>query len=400
MVQILVKPVSADCNLACEYCFYRPKAVLYPEIARHRMSQAVLEELIGQTIDFGEPVSFCWQGGEPTLAGLDFYRRAIEFQQKMAAPGQQITNSLQTNAIIIDEDWAAFLAENRFLVGVSLDGPAPMHNRYRTFANGSGSHRQVMAEIQALRQYQVEFNILVLLTEANVDYPQALAEFFLHNDLTYLQFIPCVETTPDGSAIADFSITARQYGHFQCEMFDLWVAEPGSLYVRLFDELLITYAEETIPSCKFKDSCSDYVVCEYNGDIYACDFFCDPQWRLGNITEQPLSEILSSTHRQEFAARKSQYSQQCQECGWLDICHGGCVKYRTLFADNPAQPTYLCRAYRALFAYSKSRMAQLAHQVAVERRPLDQLHITAGPPDRNDPCPCGSGRKYKQCCML
>ncbi len=400
MPQILIKPVSADCNLACRYCFYSPKAALYPETSRHRMSDAVLQELIGQTLATGEPTSFCWQGGEPTLAGLDFYRQAVELQHEMAAPGQQVVNSLQTNAIVIDQEWAAFLAQNQFLVGVSLDGSAKMHNRYRTFLNGAGSHNRVMAAIQVLRQYQAEFNILVLLTPANVDEPQLLAEFFLSHDLTYLQFIPCVETTQDRSAVADFSLDARQYGHFLCEMFDLWVAKPGSLYVRLFDEFLITYAEGTIPSCTFKDSCSDYFVCEHNGDIYPCDFFCDPEWLLGNIMDQPLSQLLSSPRRREFAARKAQYSQQCQECGWLEICHGACPKYRTLFDDNPAQLTHLCAAYRAFFAYSRSRLEQLAHQIIGEHRPLNRLTITAQPPNRNDPCPCGSGRKYKQCCML
>ncbi len=399
MPQILIKPTSADCNLACTYCFYRPKASLYPQISHHRMSDEVLQELTRQALSMDESTSFCWQGGEPTLMGLDFYRRAVQLQQQMAQPGQQVINSLQTNAVVIDEQWATFLAQYHVLVGVSLDGPEQMHDRYRTYPDGSGSYAQVMVAIDALRQQEAEFNILVLLTAANVNYPQAVAKFFGDHDLRYLQFVPCGEITEEGQP-AEFSITARQYGRFLCEMFDVWVAELGSLYVRMFDELLITYAQHTTPSCKFKTSCQEYFVCEYNGDIYPCDFFCAPQWRVGNITEQPLAEIISSPLRHQFAARKSQWAQQCRECGWFDLCHGGCPKYRTLFDTNPAKPTCFCPAYRALFAHSRSRLEQIAHQIDREGRPPQQVRVSADPPERNDPCPCGSDRRYKQCCML
>jgi len=281
---VLVKPVSSDCNLACEYCFYSSKGrTLYPESKVHRMSYKVLRELISQFMALSwERASFCWQGGEPTLAGLDFYREALKYQSFFSIPGQFIENSLQTNGTLIDERWARFLARYNFLVGVSLDGPSELHDYYRKDRSGKPSYERVMKGVEWLRRFNVNFNILVLLNQRNISHPKELYHFFIEHGFRYLQFIPCVERDPKNERITSYSITPEQYGRFLCEVFDEWIA-PGipEVYIRFFDELLISYVTGEFPSCIFSRECGKYVVVEFNGDVYACDFFVEPRWFFG-----------------------------------------------------------------------------------------------------------------------
>lgn len=393
---LLIKPAGADCNLACGYCFYRPKAALYPEEQRPRMSAEVLESLMQQYLAIaGEQAAFGWQGGEPLLMGLEFFQQAVALQQKYGRPGQRIANGLQTNGILLNDEWARFLRDYRFLVGLSLDGPPELHDAYRQALGGQGSHERVMEAARAMRRYSVEFNALVVLTPQNVKYPARLYDYFLSHDLRYLQFIPLAELDESGK-LASFSISAEAYGDFLCAVFDRWLVNgQPTAYVRLFDEMLIRYVNGEFPSCTFRQACDSYVVIEHNGDVYSCDFAVEPAWYLGNLMQTPLLEIVQGARFQEFAARKGQLSEECRACPWLTMCYGGCPKYRLIGGGQADARDYFCRAHRRFFAHSKSTYEQLARRFSpVAAPPAAPAH----PPERNDPCPCSSGRKYKQCC--
>ncbi len=390
---LLIKPAGADCNLACAYCFYRDKVKLYPQTLRHRMSLETLESMIRQYLAISGPqASFGWQGGEPLLMGLDFFRQAVELQKKYGQPGQRIANGLQTNGLLLDDEWARFLRDYRFLVGLSLDGSAELHDAYRQSLQGHPSHERVLAAARAMTRYNVEFNALVVLSPLNVRYPAQLYDYFLGQGLRYLQFIPCAELDEAGN-IASFSITAEQYGDFLCALFERWLANgQPTAYIRLFDEMLIRYVRGEFPSCTFRQACDSYVVVEYNGDVYGCDFFVEPEWYLGNLQETSLAEIVQSEKYRAFAARKGQLSAACHQCPWLSFCYGGCPKYRFIGGGHD----YFCRAHRRFFAYSKAAYEQLARRFQEPASTVVTRLMRA--PQRNDPCPCGSSRKYKHCC--
>jgi len=424
---VLVKPVSADCNLACEYCFYSPKSSLYPETKRHLMSDEILAEFISQYMSLvGQHVSFGWQGGEPLLTGLDFFQKVVTYQQRFGKPGQIVGNGFQTNATLIDDGWAKLFRHYNFLIGVSLDGPADVHDFYRLDHAGKPSFETVMKSIEILKRHGVEFNILTLLNQKNVTQPKRLYDFFVTHGLRYFQFIPCIEKDPVTKKAADFSITPEQYGEFLCQMFDLWMADGRpSTYMRTFDALLMAYAGEEQPCCTFRKNCGDYVVIEYNGDVYACDFFVEPDWFLGNLMETPLKEIVKSEKFNEFRDRKSQpegakrsfHTQACLRCQWLSLCHGGCPKDRITLQDDVSHPSYFCSSYKRLFEYSNQRFLRLSRQIIAERSggqvastisatdikpPVKKTRAkptTKNKIGRNSPCPCGSGKKYKHCCL-
>jgi uncharacterized protein len=363
---VLVKPVSADCNLACKYCFYSSKADLYPETKKHQMSDRILRELTAQYMGLTwERASFCWQGGEPTLAGLDFYRKAVKYQSLFAAPGQIVENSLQTNGLLIDEEWAKFLARHKFLVGVSLDGPKELHDHYRKDHGGSPSYERVMEGIEWLKRYNVDFNILVLLNKRNVKHPRQLYRFLVNEGFKYLQFIPCAERNPKTGGFAEYSITPEEYGRFLCEVFDEWTSGGvPQVYVRDFDELLIGYVTGETPNCTFSEDCGKYVVVEYNGDVYTCDFYVDPKWFLGNLTEQPLEEIVTSEKFHQFRKQKSKLAQRCESCPWLRICRGGCPKHWALVTSDA---NYFCSSYQTFLEHSHNEFLRLKRHVE-ERR--------------------------------
>lgn len=386
---VLVKPAGADCNLNCSYCFYKDKGKLYPEIRRHRMSDEVLEALVRQTMALsGQHASFSWQGGEPTLMGLQFFERVVSLQHQYGR-GRAVSNGLQTNATLLNDEWGRFLRRYRFLVGVSLDGPDVMHDAHRVDHAGQGSFQRVLHGVNILRRHDVAFNILAVLTRQNAGDPETLFRFFLAQDLRHLQFIPCAEPDPVTHDLAPFSISADEYGEFLCRIFDLWLKDgQPTAYVRFFDELLIAYVTGQHPSCLHRERCGDYVVVEHNGDVYACDFFVEPAWRLGNLSETPLLELLQGERFKAFRQRKQGLAAECLRCEYLSLCHGGCPKYRLLANGDIASPDYFCAAYRRFFAHSAPTMRALAWRVTQPDRRVG----------RNDPCPCGSGRKYKHCC--
>ncbi len=398
----MFKTVSSDCNLDCGYCYYRES--LYGSRARHRMSAEMLEAFIPQCLQYVSDVgaaSFGWQGGEPTLAGLDFFRRAVELQRRSARPGAVIQNSLQTNGVLIDDEWARFLSENRFLVGVSLDGPESMHDRNRRDRGGRGSFARVMRGIEFLRTRDVEFNILCVLTPANVGQARRLMGFFRTEGYSYVQFIAAMDfQAMQPGKPASYLITPQEYGAFLCDAFDEWYAEGAPrLSVSIFDNYLQSYLGLPNQICAYSDACDSGITVEYNGDVYPCDFYVHPDWRLGNALQEPLRDILGCPERAAFIAQKRPHPEACQACGWLPVCKGGCFRNRLPLSGGGSSPDYFCEAYRALLSHADERFRGLRDAVLRRRRYLDALASPGGAAaGRNDPCPCGSGRKHKHCC--
>ncbi len=364
---LLIKPSGSDCNVDCKYCFYKSRA---PEIGsgRQRMNDEVLEKLVKDYMSLSFPVSgFAWQGGEPTLMGLDFYKKVVELQKKYGKSGQVVSNSLQTNGILLNEEWCRFLHENQFLVGISIDGPKEMHDYYRKDYSGAGTFERVANAIKRCREYNVEFNTLTLLNTKNADYPDELFDFLISNRIRYMQFIPCVEIDPNSGKIAEFSITPKQYGDFMCRLFDRWY-EYGykKLSIRDFDSVLSYCMQGRHTICTFGRLCSDYIVIEHNGDAFCCDFFVEPKWRLGNIFETPIEKLAGSVKKKEFSREKQHLCNKCLVCARLAVCRGGCMKDRTPFGrENFNRESYFCEGYKKFFEYTLPRFMQIAARIKV-----------------------------------
>ncbi|MHB8997087.1 MAG: anaerobic sulfatase maturase [Armatimonadota bacterium] len=388
---LLIKPAGPDCNLACSYCFYRPALGLYPEAPHPRMSVEVLREVVRQYMTMawengtdraqgsaptGEagPAAFCWQGGEPTLMGVDFYRTVIALQKKHGHSGQVVANSLQTNGMLIDEEWARLLARYRFLVGVSIDGPAEVHDHYRVNMGGQPTLARVLRGLKTLQRHQVEANALCMITSFSASRAGMIWDFLREQKLDYLQFIPCLERErpAEGEAgwkargpaeLADFAITPEQYGEFLCEIFDLWWPERETMHVRVFDDLLADLlGVPESKTCEFRPRCGDYLVVEHNGDVFDCDFFVDREHQVGNLMQTPLAELAQAESFGAFALAKSCYGGQCQGCEWLSLCCGGCQKHRMFGEGKIDAPSYLCAGYRQLFEHALPRLRGLAEE--------------------------------------
>jgi len=407
---VLVKPAGPDCNMACTYCFYLEKSELFSETNKHRMSEKILEEMVKQVMgQAGREVSFGWQGGEPTLMGVPFFEKAVSFQERYGR-GQTVGNGLQTNGILIDEKWAQFLKEYKFLVGLSLDGPAHIHNRYRFFRNGKGSWSKVVDSAHRMLDTGVEVNALTVLNDYSVQFPEEIYNFHKSLGLSFMQFIPCVEPDPKSpKKAAPFSVSAKAYGEFLCKVFDLWRADFKDnlpiTSIRFFDSVFHLYVGLSAPECTLLHECGIYVVIEHNGDIYSCDFFVEPKWKLGNILKGSLSDMLNSDRQIEFGRIKASFPGECEKCKWLNYCWGGCTKDRIKDPRDKGL-NHFCAAYKMFFDHADSEMRKIAddwmRRQAMERsRQQFDLLASQGmnqPSGRNDPCPCGSGKKYKLCC--
>ena len=360
---LLVKPAGPDCNLNCTYCFYTRKTALFGP-GKHRMSDHVLEKLITDYLRLGFPdSSFAWQGGEPTLMGLDFYQKVVALQKRIGRNGQLVSNALQTNATLLTDDWFGFLHEYKFLLGISLDGPERFHDHYRLDHAGCGSWARVTAAIENCRRHRVEFNILVLLNSKNADHPDELFDYFIDRKIRFLQIVPCAEKDPATGQVAEFSVTPQQYGHFLCRLFDRWLDYgPEKLSVRLFDSIMHYYLQGRHTNCTFGQRCDDYVVVEHNGDVFACDFFVEDRWKLGNLLETPLEELFNGSVKHTFARRKRAVSNQCFVCRHQDLCRGGCPKDRTVLNDDPKELNYFCPSYKKFFEHALPTLMQLVTQ--------------------------------------
>jgi len=327
------------------------------------MSDETLERLVKDYMQLRFAHSaFAWQGGEPTLMGLDFYKKVVELQKKYGAAGQSVSNALQTDAILLDEKWCRFLRESKFLVGISIDGPKEYHDHYRLSHSGSGTFDKVVRAIELCREYKVEFNTLTLLNKINVEHPDELFDFFVDMGIKYVQFIPCVEPDPVTGDIADFSITPEQYSKFQCRIFDRWFEHgPEKLSIRDFDSMLNYCISGKHSICTFDRQCSAYIVVEHSGDCFPCDFFVEPDWRLGNIFETPIEKLAASPKKKAFASLKHKLCNKCLLCRHLALCRGGCMKDKPPFDKHKFEKeTYFCESYKSFFDYAMPRFMQIA----------------------------------------
>ena len=373
---ILVKPASADCNLHCTYCFYhdRPTDPYGQVRGRHVMDDATLRALIREGMRIMAPASsFGWQGGEPMLTGIDFFRRVVQYQQQYGHSGHSVSNGVQTNGTLIDDEWARLFAQYRFLLGVSLDGPQQWHDHYRVTAGGQGTYDLVRKGIECLRRHHAEFNILSVVNRVTGEHPREIWSYMREQGFGFLQFIPCVELDPATGKLTEFSVLPRQFGDFMCEIFDLWYNDgQPQISVRLFDNLLLAFAGHGPQVCQFQRECGDYVVVEYNGDVYPCDFYVEDRLHLGNLHEQPLDEIASSPRAAAFRARKRRGDPACDSCRWLPICNHGCPLMRD---HNPQRDAtghrshFLCSAYQQIFHHAEGRLRELAVRVPPPPRP-------------------------------
>jgi len=361
---VLIKPAGPDCNMACAYCFYREKEALFPGTPAHRMSVAVLEETMRQL--FAQPVpavSIGWQGGEPTLMGLDFFRTAVEFQMRFGR-GKRAGNGLQTNGLLLDKDWADFLKTYQFLVGLSLDGPEHIHDHYRRLSGGQATWAKTVEAARILLDAGVAVNALTVVNDHSVRFPGEIYGFHKSLGLNHMQFIPCVETDPeDPGRAAPFSVSAEAFGEFLCAIFDLWLSDfengEPTTFIRWFDSLFFRYVDREPPECDLLDECGTYLVVEHNGDVYACDFFVEERWKLGNVMSGKLIHMLNSAKQTEFGRLKAALPDPCRTCEWLWACRGGCTKDR-LRDPRDRGLSHLCAGYKIFFAHADPRLRALA----------------------------------------
>ncbi len=404
---LLVKPASADCNLRCKYCFYLGKCELYPESSKHRMSDEVLERLISSFMATDQPnYSIGWQGGEPTLMGVEFFRKVTAFQEQYGRSRASVSNGLQTNTTLITDDFARHLGQYHFLVGVSIDGPPEIHDRNRPTIAGTGSHAMVMRGVEMLKRHKVEYNVLTLVNSANVDSPREIYRY-LRDELgvLYHQYIECVEYDATGN-LMPFAITGRQWGEFLCGIYDEWIRQDTRrVSVRLFDSILTMMVEGVANCCSMGRDCRQYLVVEHNGDIYPCDFFVTPEWKLGNIMENSWEELLNSPLYESFGRRKTCCNAECASCDYLRFCAGCCPKNRPDRGQDPTQLSQLCEGWKMFYRHALPGLHKLARDIVQERRQAQMAAAVPSyspPPNtragRNEPCPCGSGKKFKKCC--
>jgi uncharacterized protein len=402
--QIFAKPIGSICNLRCDYCYYLKKQNLYPGKNSFRMPDDILEEYIRQHLETSpDPViRFAWHGGEPTLLGLDYFRYIVELQRKHQPSHRQILNGIQTNCTLIDEEWCRFLAAEGFAVGISLDGPQEMHDSHRLTKGGKPTHSQAMRGYELLRKHQIACDILCVVHGQNVRHPIEVYRFFKQIKASYIGFLPLVEAHQgiDG-AVSSYTVPSEAFGAFLCTIFDEWMDQDiGQVKIQIFEEAAGTALGQEHTLCIFKKTCGDVPVIEHNGDFFACDHFVDKEHHLGNIRETPLVDLLESPTQRAFGQLKwDTLPRYCLECDVLHLCYGGCPKDRILRApDGEAGLNYLCAGYKRFFTYCRPFLAELSALWQTPPRPASrpQAHPTIG---RNDPCPCGSGRKYKKCCM-
>ena len=378
ITSLLIKPASAVCNLDCEYCFYLDReADPYSALPGRRMTLETLERLVDTYLFYSYPVSvFAFQGGEPTLAGLPFFEKLVELQQRHGRGGQSVSNALQTNAVLLDKNWCDLFREYQWLLGVSLDGPEEIHDLYRFNKERHGTWKRVMASVELLQANKVEFNILCVLSTANVGKPKELYRFYRKLGIDNVQFIPLAEFDGNGNALP-FTITAEQYGRFLCEVFELWWPERRKMRVRFFDNLAEAVAGQKPGTCTMHETCDSYVVVEYNGDVYPCDFFVESGWKLGNINVDSWGEIARRTKRYSFASKKTLAHPECQACEYQGVCHGGCPKFRHGPNRRFEDLDYFCAAYKMIFAKAVGPLRKEVERLGAGRPGLGRSAPTA-----------------------
>jgi uncharacterized protein len=428
---VMAKPCGASCNLRCTYCFYTEKENLYGGPAQFRMPPAVLESFIRQYIACQDTpeVQFAWQGGEPTLLGINYFESVVALQEKYAG-GKKVFNSIQTNGTRLTDAWCRFFKEHGFLVGLSIDGPRELHDRYRRKANGQPTFDIVLSGVELLRKHQVPFNTLTVVNDRNARRPLDVYRFLKKVGDGHMQFIPAVACLPDGAAkslglnlaippllgdktkksrLTPWSVSPKGLASFYISIFDAWVRQDvGRVFVQFFDVALGNWIGAGSALCQFSAVCGMAVALEHNGDLFSCDHYVYPEYKLGNIMETPLPKLMASPRQQRFGkAKLENLPTYCKICEVRPACHGDCPKHR--FADTPdGEPglSYLCEGYKKIFKHMAPYLSIMADLVKAGRPAPDimkilrqqQLETPGSRPGRNAPCPCGSGKKYKRCC--
>jgi uncharacterized protein len=375
------------------------------------MPDDILEQYIVQHIDaYPDPViNFSWHGGEPTVLGLDYFRKIVALERKHTPPNRSITNGMQTNGTLIDEEWCRFLAAEGFAVGLSLDGPQEIHDRYRLTKDRKPTYTQAMRGYELLRRHGIPCDILCVVNAYNVQYATQVYRFFKQIKAQYVSFLPLVEPQPETEGgVSHRTVPAEAFGGFLCTIYDEWLSQDiGRIQVQIFEEAARTALGHEHTLCIFRKTCGDVPVIEHNGDFFSCDHFVDVEHRLGNIRETPLVELLESPAQRAFGqAKLDTLPRYCQTCEVLAMCNGGCPKDRFLQTpDGEAGLNYLCAGYKRFFTHCKPFVQELAalwrRQSLEGQMPLSQTPVSQVGPKigRNDPCPCGSGLKYKKCCL-
>lgn len=421
---VLAKPTGAVCNLDCSYCFYLVKEELYPD-SDFRMKEAVLDAYLRQLVEAHRDmpqITVAWQGGEPTLMGLPFFRRVVERLAALVPAGVQLEHTLQTNGVRLDDEWCVFLSQNRFLVGLSIDGPREMHDAYRVDKKGRGTFDQVVRAARLLRAHKVEHNALVTVHAANQDHPVEVYRF-LRDELgfEFIQLIPIVERLDEGgleagghaafsraeAPITDRTVSSEAWGEFLVAIFDEWVRrDVGRVFVPTFESAVASWLGLAPAMCIFRETCGNAVALEHNGDLYSCDHFVTPQHRLGNVLDTTMRQMVDSAQQRAFGSAKQEgLPSQCRACSVRFACNGACPKDRFL-ADETGQAglNYLCAGYYRFFTHIDGPMRLIANLLKAGR-PAEEAMLALRQLDdpaaaglsRNSPCPCGSGRKLKAC---
>ena len=397
---VMLKPAGAACNMRCDYCYYLEKKNLYQQQRRQILSEDMLEKFVEQymNIQTTPSVLFTWHGGEPLMRPITFYQKALELQKKYAN-GRQIDNAIQTNGTLITDEWARFFRKNNFLVGVSIDGPEEMHNAYRLTQQGKPSWQQVMRGIRTLNRHNVEWNAMATVNNLNADSPEAFYHFFKEINCHFIQFTPVVErlyrhqdgrtlASPiDGAwaGLAPFSVTPKQWGNFLCRLFDEWVREDvGNYFIQMFDSTLAGWMDMEPSVCSLAKTCGHAAVMEANGDIYVCDHYVFPQFKLGNIAEHTLTELMYSAAQNDFGQNKEKLlTTQCRQCDYLFACHGECPRNRfSISADGQKGHNYLCQGYYRFFKHVSRYMDYMKYQLQHEQAPANIMEwIKSGEPE-------------------
>jgi uncharacterized protein len=407
---IIIKPIGAVCNLNCSYCYYLDKKSLYPGIKSFRMTEEVLKNFIQQYIE-SQPESvkelhFSWQGGEPTLLGINFFRQAVKFQKQFCRNGMRITNAFQTNGTLLDENWGKFFHDENFLIGISIDGPEDIHNFYRCDPKGKGSFKDVMRGLNVLIKEKVEFNTLTVVNNQNENLPKKIYDFLKNSGAIFFQFIPIVERNSDDS-ISNESVGPQQWGNFLSGIFDKWIKfDIGKVFVQHFDVFLGLYMGMPSSLCVHAETCGKAAALEYNGDLYSCDHFVFKENYLGNISELTLNDMIDGQKQIDFGNnKKDRLPRFCLKCNYLRLCHGGCPAHR--FSSAPGGESglnYLCPGFIKFFSHSLPYFQAMSKCLYSGHAAKDyQIYMETNSsskqkkPGRNDPCPCGSGKKYKNC---
>lgn len=405
----MAKPIGSICNLDCDYCYYKGKISLFQEKIDYRMTDDLLEEYIKQYIEAhpGPVVPFGWQGGEPTLLGVGFFNKAIEFQKKYLSKGFYCENSLQTNGTLLDDEWCHFLKEKDFLVGISIDGPAKFHDVFRKDKEGNSTFYETIRGLEFLQRNKVKYNVLCVVSTVNINKPLEIYHFLKERRIKYIQFIPLVESL-GVEKVSSRSIDGENYGRFLTSIFNEWVSRDiGEIFIQIFEEALLVGSGLEASLCMFKKTCGQSLVIEHNGDVYSCDHFVSKENKIGNIMQEHLREIISSPKQKSFGENKfKKLPETCRVCPIRFMCNGGCLKNRIIPTNEDDHSlNYLCKGYKQFFLYIDPFIKKIINlmrkrqSISLIKNEMSLLYKKMWKDvKKNNLCRCVSGKKYKNCC--